>query len=93
MNETQPETTESPAPERTEGPDKAESRVARVKSLGDYFAERGMDPGDEFVGPESGRHVLDYGGEPEVLADSRDPQDRREYEEAAYQGLRELIEA
>jgi hypothetical protein len=66
-------------------------KEAPVKRLDVVFAEHGMDPGDEFVGPEGSRFVLDYDGEPVVLADSRLEQDRSAHEKALWEQLQGLI--
>lgn len=65
---------------------------APIRSLNEILVEHGMEPGDEFVGPEGARYFLDYDGDIEVLADSRRRQDRSEHEKALRDRLRALIE-
>ncbi len=66
----------SPEPEANaaggEGPrDAVHGETAvRVRSLDYWMREYNYPPPDEFVGPESGRYLLDYGRAPIVVADS-----------------------
>ena len=58
------QTPATPADGRGDGDD------VKVRSL-DYWARKyNFPPPDEFVGPDSGRFVLDYGRPPIVVADS-----------------------